>query len=308
MVARQLNFRRAAEELRLTQPAVTSQIKALEDELGHALFDRAGGRVTLTLQGSILLEYADRLHLLADEATQALAASAGRTEGSLALGASQTIGQYLLPNLIAGFLREHPAIQLSTIGGNTEEVLEALATHRIELALIEGPAMRSDIRTEPFLEDHMVLVVPAGHAWADADITPEALLTAPLLIREPGSGSRRVVESALEASGLRLKELHYRLTLDSTEGLLSAVEAGLGVTFVSRWAVRNQLTLGTLRMAHVSGVNLSRLLSIAYPSGPLPSGNAGEFYRFVLERASELLPRVTGKPKFRTASSLPIRN
>ena len=303
-LARQLNFRRAAEELRLTQPAVTGQIKALEEELGFALFDRSGGRVTLTPQGSILLNYADRLHLLADEAMQALAASSGRSAGRLAVGASQTIGQYLLPNLLAGFLRLHPQVEITVLGGNTEEVLEALASHQVELALIEGPTMRTDIRTEPFLEDHMVLVVPAGHAWANTPIEPADLAGAPLLTREHGSGSRRVVEAALEAAGIRVKDLHYRLTLDSTEGLLSAVEAGLGIAFVSRWAVRNQLSLGTLRIAPVRSLNLSRVLSIAHSIGPVPSGNAGAFHRFVLEHAGELLPRVTGRQRPSAASRI----
>ncbi len=292
IVARQLNFRRAAEELRLTQPAITGQVKALEEELGLALFDRSAGRVSLTPNGTLLLDYADRLHLLAEEAVQALAASTGRSAGKLAVGASQTIGQYLLPNLLAGFLHQHPHIEITTLGGNTEEVLEALAAHQVELALIEGPTMRSDIRTEPFLEDHMVLVVPAGHAWADSTIEPEALAGAPLLTRELGSGSRRIVESALEAAGIRVKELHYRLTLDSTEGLLSAVEAGLGVVFVSRWAVRNHLSLGTLRLVQVRSLSLSRMLSIAHLAGPEPVGNAGAFHRFVLGHASELLPRI----------------
>jgi DNA-binding transcriptional LysR family regulator len=154
--------------------------------------------------------------------------------------------------------------------------------------------MRRDIRSEAFLEDHMVLVVPAGDAWADAEIEVTDLLKAPLLTRELGSGSRRVVESALEAAGLKLKDLQISLTLDSTEGLLSAVEAGLGAAFVSRWAVRNQLTLGTLRIVHVRGLKLARMLSIAHLAGPTPAGNAGAFARFVLENASDLLPRATG--------------
>jgi DNA-binding transcriptional LysR family regulator len=302
-VARQLNFRRAAEELHLTQPAITAQIKALEEELGTALFDRAGGRATLTAQGSVLLDYADRLHRLAEEAVQAVAAASGTHAGSLAIGASQTIGQYLLPNLLAGFIRKHPHIAISTIGGNTEQVLEALTSHQVELALIEGPTMQSDIRTEPFLEDNMVLVVPAGHTWADSEIKLDELKTAPLLTRERGSGSRRVVEAALEAAGLKTKGLQYSLTCDSTEGLLSAVEAGLGVAFVSRWAVRNQLTLGTLQLARVRGLNLSRMLSIAHLSRPTPQGNAAAFHRFVLDHASDLLPRVSGRERTRAAST-----
>ena len=303
-VARQLHFRRAAEELRLSQPAITGQIHALEEELETPLFDRSGGRVTLTPQGEILLDYADRLHQLSEKALQALTTASGRTAGSLSIGASQTIGQYLLPYLLAGFLKKCPEIALSTSGGNTEEVLEALAAHHVDIALIEGPAMRSDVKTEPFLEDHMVLVVSSGHPWAGSRIALTDLLDSPLLARERGSGSRRVVEGALEQAGLKKRDLKYRLTFDSTEGLLSAVEAGLGAAFVSRWAVRNQLTLGTLKVAHVRGLKLSRMLSIATLSGPAPSGNAGTFHRFMLTHANSLLPRVTGSPRLPKASRI----
>jgi DNA-binding transcriptional LysR family regulator len=141
----------------------------------------------------------------------------------------------------------------------------------------------------------MVLVVPASHEWANHDVDISALRGASLLVREFGSGSRRVVENALVRAGLKKKDLKARMELDSTEGLLSAVEAGLGVTFVSRWAVRNQLALGTLKLAHLRGVTLSRMFSIAYSAGPEPGGSAGAFRSFLLARSAELLPRVTGK-------------
>jgi DNA-binding transcriptional LysR family regulator len=145
------------------------------------------------------------------------------------------------------------------------------------------------------MEDHMVLVVPASHEWADNEINVSMLKDAPLLMREFGSGSRRVVENALTEAGIKKKELNTRMELDSTEGLLSAVEAGLGVTFVSRWAVRNQLALGTLKLARLHGVKLSRMFSIAYPAGPEPVGCARVFRMFLLARGMNLTPRVTGR-------------
>ena len=293
-VARHLNFRIAAEELLLTQPAVTQQIKALESELDVALFERAAGRVTLTAAGETLLPYAERLAALAAEAREAVAAASGAVAGQLAVGASQTIGQYLLPRLIAGFLREAPRVEIAVTGGNTQTVLEDLAAHRVQLALIEGPALRRDVHVEPFLEDHMVCVVPAGHDWADEEVQPAALLATPIVVRELGSGSRRIVEQALEAAGLHVRELQIGMTADSTEGLLSAVEAGLGVGFVSRWAVRNQLALGTLRVARIRGLNLARQFSIATLAGPEPTGLAGAFRRFVLESAEALAPKAIG--------------
>jgi LysR family transcriptional regulator, transcriptional activator of the cysJI operon len=295
IVAAHLNFSRAAEELFLTQPAVTQQIKALEDEYGVPLFDRSGGRITLTPSGQALLPYALKLKEISDEAYTAVANASGNRGGQLTLGASQTIGQYVLPNLVAGFLRENPRVSVTATSGNTDEILEALIEHKIQLALIEGPALRKDIHVEPFMEDQMVLVVPASHEWADHEVDLAALKDAPLLMREFGSGSRRVVENALTQAGLSRKDLKTRMELDSTEGLLSAVEAGLGVTFVSRWAVRNQLSLGTLKLARVRDLKLSRMFSIAYPAGPEPTGNASAFRSFLLARSLELTPRVTGK-------------
>jgi LysR family transcriptional regulator, transcriptional activator of the cysJI operon len=294
-VARHLNFRIAAEELSLTQSAVTQQIKALESEIDVALFDRAGGRVSLTLAGAALLPFADRLAALAAEAREAVAAANGASAGRLTLGASQTIGQYLLPKLIAGFLQQNPKVDISVIGGNTQTILEALVEHRVQLCLIEGPAMRRDVQVEPFMEDHMVCVVPADHEWADQEIEVKELQQATLVARELGSGSRRIVEQAMEKTGIEVKKLRLLMTFDSTEGLLSAVEAGLGVAFVSRWAVRNQLALGTLKLARVRGLNLARMFSLATVAGPEPSGIARAFHRFVLERAEGLAPRATGR-------------
>jgi LysR family transcriptional regulator, transcriptional activator of the cysJI operon len=294
-VARHLNFRVAAEELLLTQSAVTQQIKALESELDVPLFDRAGGRVSLTPAGSALLPFAEKLATLAEEAREVVAATMGGSAGRLALGASQTIGQYLLPRLIAGFLKENPKVEISVLGGNTQTILEALVEHRVQLCLIEGPAMRRDVQVEPFMQDHMVCVVPSGHEWADEEIDVKELQHASLVTRELGSGSRRIVEQAFETAGLEVKKLHLAMTFDSTEGLLSAVEAGLGIAFVSRWAVRNQLALGTLKLARVRGLNLARMFSIATVAGPEPSGLARSFQRFVQLRAEELAPRSTGR-------------
>ncbi|HEY0264416.1 MAG TPA: LysR substrate-binding domain-containing protein [Granulicella sp.] len=294
-VARHRNFRMAAEELLLTQPAVTQQIKALESELGATLFERTAGRVSLTAAGDALLPFAEELKSVADRAREAVAQAVGGVAGELMVGASQTIGQYLLPRLLAEFLRQYPQVRLQVLNGNTQGVLEALAEHRVQLALIEGPAMRNDVHVEPFLEDHMVCVVPAEHEWVGEDVSLDDLRQVTLVTREQGSGSRRTVEAAFEAAGLRLRDLKMGMTFDSTEGLLSAVEAGLGVGFVSRWAVRNQLALGTLRVAQVRGLKLARMFSLACPLGPEPSGAAGLFYQFVKAQAEELAPRARAR-------------
>jgi LysR family transcriptional regulator, transcriptional activator of the cysJI operon len=167
--------------------------------------------------------------------------------------------------------------------------------HRLSPGLVIFALGREDLNVEPFFQDHMVLVVPTNHEWADQEVDIEALKQQPLLMREFGSGSRRVIEKAIVTAGLRKKDLRIQMELDSTEGLLSAVEAGLGVTFVSRWAVRNQRSLATLKIARVRGLKLSRQFSIAYPAGPAPTGNVGAFHRFLLSTSLELAPRPTGK-------------
>jgi DNA-binding transcriptional LysR family regulator len=285
----------AAEELLLTQSAVTQQIKALESELDVPLFHRTGGRVSLAPAGAVLLPFAQQLAALAAQAREAVAATIGEHVGQLALGASQTIGQYLLPKLIAGFLAENPKVAITVLGGNTQTILEAMADHRVQLCLIEGPAMRRDVQVEPFMEDHMVCVVPEGHEWANEEVAVKDLQETPMVAREYGSGSRRIVEQAFETAGLDLKKLRLVMTFDSTEALLSAVEAGLGIAFVSRWALRNQLALGTLKLARIKGLNLTRMFFMATPAGPQLTGVTRLFQRFVLQKAEELAPRATGR-------------
>ena len=299
VVAAHLNFSRAAEELLLSQPAVTLQIRALEEELGVPLFDRKGGQITLTPGGLALLPYALKLKDVSDEALAAVILASGMQAGSLALGASQTIGQYLLPNFVAGFLHDNPRANITAMSGNSDQMLEALIAHKIQLALIEGPALRKDVHVEPFMEDRIVLAVPASHEWAETEIEVDMLRNAPLLMREFGSGSRRVVENALSKCGIKRKDLHVRMELDSTEGLLSAVESGLGVTFVSQWAARNHVALNTIKLVHVRDLKLSRKFSLAYPTGPVPTGTAAAFRAYLLALSRE---RLSGTAKIEKRS------
>ncbi len=300
-VAHHLSFSRAAEDLLLTQPAVTQQIKALEEEFGVPLFHRGSGRITLTPGGAALLPFAEQSKSLSEQAFAAVASTYGQQAGELSLGASQTIAQYLLPTFIAGFLERNPKLRVTARSGNSDQMLAALFSGDIQLALLEGPEHRTDVHIEPFMEDHMVLVVPSSHEWAGQTISLDDLRSQPLLTREFGSGSRRVVEQALTTAGLKTKDLSIRMQFDSTEGLLNAVEAGLGVTFVSRWAVRNQLALGTLKLARIDGLKLSRSFSLAYPAGPGPTGSVGAFRTFLLSHAAALAPR-------RATRETPIRS
>jgi DNA-binding transcriptional LysR family regulator len=286
-VAQQLSFRKAAEELFLTQPAVSLQIKALEEDLGVPLFDRTGSRVALTPAGRVLLDYAERMNELLQQAEHAIAAVGGELAGQLALGASTTIAQYVLPRMLGEFLAGHPRVQPSLISGNTERIVEAVAQHEIGLGFIEGPSRSRDVKSESFLVDELVLIVPAGHEWSErARISAEELKSVPLLMRERGSGTRHVVEMALEGHHLKPSSLKFAMELDSTEAIKSAVEAGLGAGFVSKWAIAKDARAGaSFRIVEVEGLRVQRDFLIIYAAGPEPQGLVQEFRRFVADRA-----------------------
>lgn len=282
-VAENLSFRKAAEELFLTQPAVTQQIQALEEDLGVRLFDRTGGRVSLTPQGAVLLSHARRIFAIVSRAESDLAAGEDRVSGELPLGVSTTIAQYVLPPLLGAFLNEHPHVRLSLRSGNTDEIVELLLRGKIAVGLIEGPPRRRGVRAEPFMEDELILV--ANPRFNGDRISSAQFRGCTLLLREQGSGSRRVVEAALLKAGLKIKAFQNCIHLDSTEAIKSAVEAGLGVGFVSRWALSKELDLGTLKVVEIPGLHIHRHFSIASLVGPGPQGPAGAFREFTLQRA-----------------------
>jgi LysR family transcriptional regulator, transcriptional activator of the cysJI operon len=282
-VAEQLSFRKAAEGLFLTQPAVTLQITALEDDLGVRLFDRTSTRVSLTRQGSILLRYAQKIASLAAGAERQLAPGERQVSGELNLGVSTTIAQYIFPRLLGPFLAEHPRIHLVLQGGNTEVVVRLLLQGKADIGLIEGPSRHRGVRTTPFMEDELVLI--ARRDFQGESLNRRQLLAATLLMREQGSGSRRVVEAALEKAGLKLQSFRNVLSLDSTESVKSAVEAGLGIGFVSRWSIAKELELGVLKVMGAAGIRLNRHLCLAWRVGPEPHGPSAALRDFALARA-----------------------
>lgn len=288
-VAEAMSFRKAAEMLHLSQPAVSQQIRALEEEAHVRLFDRAGGdghgsQIALTEAGRVLLGYANKAAAVMAEAERALASLNHEVTGELHLGASTTVAQYLLPRILGAFLKQYPHVRMSVVSGNTEEICEAVAEEKVALGIIEGPPMRRDVKTEPMAPDELVLIVSPGHAWAQRKgaIPVAELATVPLLLRERGSGSRRVVERALKEAGLSLRQLKVAMELDSTEAIISGVEAELGVGFVSRWAIGKVLRLGSIKVVKVAGLRIVREFSFVYLAGAEPVGAAAAFQRFAL--------------------------
>ena len=291
-VAEEMSFRKAAEVLHLSQPAVSQQIRALEEEAGVRLFDRGGGeghgtQIALTEAGQVLLGYATTAAKTMEEARRALAELNHEVGGELRMGASTTVAQYVLPRILGAFLRQYPQVRLSLISGNTEQIAEAVAEEKVALGIIEGPAMRRDVKTERMVQDEMVLIVGPQHAWANrkGPVAIEELTKAPFLLRERGSGSRRVVERALRRAGVPLRSLRVVMELDSTEAIISGVEAELGVGFVSRWAIGKVLRLGTVRVVGVEGLEIRRDFSFIRLAGTEATGTVAAFQRFALGTA-----------------------
>ena len=287
-----MSFRKAAEVLHLSQPAVSQHIRALEEEAGMRLFDRSrgegrGSQISLTEAGRVLLRYAKTAAETMGEAQRALAALNEEAAGPLRLGASTTVAQYVLPRILGAFLRQYPQVKLSLVSGNTERIVEAVAEEKVELGIIEGPAMRRDVKTERMMRDEMVLIVSPNHGWARkaGGIAAADLARVPLLLRERGSGSRRVVERALKKAGLPLRSLRVAMELDSTEAIISGVEAELGVGFVSRCAVNKVLRLGSVRIAVVDGLEIPRDFSFVRLAGAEMTGAATAFQRFAMGTA-----------------------
>jgi DNA-binding transcriptional LysR family regulator len=297
--AEQLNFHKAAQQLFLTQPAVTLQIKALEDDLGVRLFDRTGGRISLTPQGSALLAYAGKIAALAAEAEQELGCREGKLAGELSLGVSSTIAQYVLPRLLVAFLAEYPHVQFSLRSGNTSEIVEVLLDGTVSLGFIEGPARDPGMRTEPFMQDELVLITKSNFE-SDA-LSASQFVNSCLLMRERGSGTRRVVETALQKAGFKLKSFKKVIELDSTEAIKSAVEVGLGIGFVSRWAISKELELSVLKNVQLDGFRAVRNFSLILRTGPDPQGPAAALRTFALSRA-RLLSHASDRPLQRDVS------
>lgn len=288
-VVAHMSFRKAAEILRLSQPAVSQQIRALEEECGERLFDREGNQIILTAAGRVLHGYAVSAAQLMEAARTALASLNGVVSGDLRLGASTTIAQYILPRVLGAFNRQHPQVHLSLLSGNTEQVVELVLSEKVAMGIIEGPAMRRGLSIEPLMRDRMVLICGVKHRLAGpkgwvadvaSTISIASLADLPLLLRERGSGSRRVVERVIKLAGLPFKSLRIAMELDSTEAIVSGVEAGLGVGFVSESAITKELRLGTLSVLNVEGISIERDFSLIYRAGQEPVGQAAAFRRF----------------------------
>lgn len=267
-VARELSFSRAGLGLHLSQSAVSQQIAALEGELGGALFDRSRRRVRLTPAGAALLNRVDALLGDFAAARATVAAARGAVEGELRVAASRTVGTYLLPSLLAVLARRHPALRLEIAIENSERVVQTVVSGRADVGYIEDIVNSPGIVLTRLLEDELVIVVAASHRFARmAEIPVEDLAAEPLVVREPGSGTRRVAEEHLQAAGLSLDQLHIAAELTGIEAIKGAVEAGLGISILSSATLAKERALGTLVARRLVGVPIRRSIFAVASAG-----------------------------------------
>jgi DNA-binding transcriptional LysR family regulator len=286
-VVERKSFSEAAERLGVTQPAVSLQVRALEDRLGRQLLDRSGRRVEPTEAGQRLYRRAQRLLQLEEQLLEDVAAGdSGPLTGTLALGASTGPGAHLVPLLLCEFQREHPELRVALSIWDTYGVIERVAEREIELGVVGAKRRNRSLVFEPLARDEIVLAVPPGHPAAGGEMSVEDLRAETLVVMQEGAGVRQVVEEELRRAGLRVRSLEPKLELGLQESVKSAVAAGYGVTFISRTAIEGELAAGTLAAARVAGIEPSRQLYVVRAKNRPTSRAADAFLRVAAERTA----------------------
>jgi len=287
-VVERKSFSRAAERLGVTQPAVSLQIRSLEQRLGRQLLDRSGRRVEPTEAGLRLYASAQRLLQLEEQLLEEVATGEeGAVTGTLELGASTGPGGTVVPLLLCEFQERHPNVAVRLTVSDTQTVVDRVADRELELGVVGAGRRHRGVTFEPFFRDEVVLACPAGHSFAGKTVSLDQLKNEPLIVMQEGAGVRQVLEDELRKAGTRLRDMDVHLELGLQESVRSAVLAGHGVTFISRLAIESDLAAGTIATARVRGLDPVREIFLARASGRTETRAARAFLAF----AREHLPR-----------------
>ena len=287
-VAKQLSFTKAAEVLFMTQPAVTFQIKQLEEHFNTRLFDRGHGRISLTPAGELVLTYAERILGLSGEMDIRLAEMTGEVGGSLLVGASTTIAEFLLPRILGEFKSKYPNVRPRLIVANSETIETRVAEHTIDIGFIESPSHQPNLQTEICCEDELqVICNPKFPLARMKEVTPQQLAEHPFVSREPGSGTREFTEVYLRKNGVDIDHMMPVMELGSPVALLEVVETGIGYAIASRTSVLKSLRLGDLVSIPLKP-RLTRKLSMVYPKEKFRSRLVTTFVDFSTDKLKEI--------------------
>jgi DNA-binding transcriptional LysR family regulator len=283
-VAKHLSFTKAAEALFMTQPAVTFQIRQLEEHFDTRLFDRAHGRIALTAAGQVALEYAERILGLSAELDTRLKEMSGQVAGPLLIGASTTIAEFLLPPVLGEFKSRYPGVVPRLFVANSEAVQARIAERTLDLGFIEGESHLPSLVTDTCAEDELQVVCAPAHPLAKVGaVAPKMLTEHPYISREPGSGTREVIDHYLQKAGVSPDALQVVMELGSPEALKGLAATGLGFTIMSRITVVKETRLGQLVRVPLAP-RLTRHLSAVYPKERFHSRLVNSFVQFAKER------------------------
>ena len=247
-VAKLLSFTKAAEALHMTQPAVTFQVRQLEEYFNTRLFDRTHNKVNLTPAGQKVYEFADRIFDLYDEMENSVRELTGEISGALTIGASTTIAEYMLPTLLGQFKANFPDINIRLKVSNTEGIVSMVEHNVIDLGVVEASVANKNLIVEVCHDDQLVVVTPPDHELTrrKGPVKPKDIKPFPFICREEGSGTREVITDYFKENGITPTEMDFCLELGSPEALKGAVEAGMGISILSRSTIAKELKLGTL--------------------------------------------------------------
>ena len=284
-VVERKSFSQAAERLGVTQPAVSLQIRSLEQRLGRQLLDRSGRRVEPTEAGRLLYASAQRLLALEEHLLEELQADdEGAVTGTLELGASTGPGGTVVPLLLCEFHEQHPDVRVRLTVSDTQTLVDQVANRELELGIVGAARRHRGVAFEPFFRDEVVLACPSGHRLAGKTISLDDLKNEQLIVMQEGAGVRQVIEDELRKAGLRLRDLDVSLELGLQESVRSAVLAGHGIAFISRLAVDADLDEGRVATARVRGLDPVREIFLARASGRSETRAARAFVAFAQER------------------------
>lgn len=276
-VARLLNFTKAGEQLHMTQPAVTFQIRQLEDQFNTRLFDRTHNKVSLTEAGKQVYMYADRILKLYDDMTHSITEMTGDVSGGVSLGASTTIAEYMLPLLIGKFKVKYPEVNISLKESNSEDIVAMVENNVVDLAIVEGSVNNKNLIVEQCRVDPLVVIMPNSHVLAtETTLHVKDILGHPFICRESGSGTQEAILNYI-AQESPDSLLNVCFELSSPEAIKGAVEAGMGISIVSRASIDKELRLGTLTAVELS------------PRLERPFSFVRQRYKFKSRAADELL-------------------
>jgi len=286
-VARHASFSRAAEELHLSQPAVSMQVKQLEENVGMPLLEQQGKRTVLTEAGREIYDLSRRIANQIDQTEENLAQLRGDTGGRLRLAVVGT-ANYFVPQLVTAFRQANPDVTVSLTVNNRSSVVNTLAFNERDIAIMGDPPPGSDLETTAFMDNHLVVIAPPHHGLAGRGRVPmERLKQEVFLIREPGSSSRAAMEDIFASHGMSFAT---GMEMSSNESIKQAVQAGLGLGILSLHTVALELETRRLEVLPVEGFPVVRQWHIAHRTGKRLPAVAEKFRQFVLHNAAELIP------------------